>query len=61
MTDNQARAAHAWSSSRTPDEDRLAATCADGRRILHDQQRTLVQASLVARPQGESTTHHRGA
>ena len=58
MTDNQSRAAHAWSVPRGPDEDRLAASRADGRRILHDQQRALVQASLVARPQGDGSTHH---
>jgi hypothetical protein len=48
-----------------PDEHRPAATpgpvLADGRRSLHDQQRELVRASLIARSPGESSTHHRWA
>ena len=50
---------------RKPDGQRPAATSEpvrpDGRRSLHDRQRELVRASLIARSPIESSTHHHWA
>jgi hypothetical protein len=65
MTDSPAPSSRAAIPPRKPDEHRPAATPgsvpSDGRRSLHDQQRELVRASLIARSPGEDTTHHRRA
>jgi hypothetical protein len=63
MTDNPASSSHPGNQSRMPNEHRPAATLvpADGRRILHDQQRELVRASLIACSPAENVHHHRRA
>jgi hypothetical protein len=66
MTDSPAPSSRAAIPPRKPDEHRPAATPgsvpSDRRGSLHDQQRELVRASLIARSPGEEdTTHHRGA
>jgi len=65
MTDSPAPSSHSAIPPRKPDEDRPAATSGpilpDGRSSLHDRQRELVRASLIARSPGEDTTHHRWA
>jgi hypothetical protein len=65
MTDSPASSSRVAIPTREPDEHRPAATYGpvllDGRRSLHDLQRELVRASLVARSPGEDTTHHRWA
>jgi hypothetical protein len=65
MTDSPAPSSRAAIPPRKPDEHRPAAVptpiLPDGRRSLHDHQRELVRASLIARSPGEDTTHHRSA
>jgi hypothetical protein len=65
MTDNPAPSSHAAIAPLKPDEHKPAATPgsvpSDGRRSLHDQQRELVRASLIARSPSENATHHRWA
>jgi anti-anti-sigma factor len=64
MTDNPDPSSRTAIPPRKPDEHRPAATpglASDGRRSLHDRQRELVRASLIARSPGEDTTHHRWA
>ena len=60
MTDNPASSSHPATQSRMPDEHPPAATLvpSDGRRILHDQQRELVRASLIACSPGDNVHHH---
>ena len=63
MTDNPAPSSHTAIPSRKPDEHRPAAAnglvASDGGRSLHDQQRELVRASLIARSPDENSTHRR--
>jgi hypothetical protein len=62
MTDNPASSSRAVIPPRKPDEHRPAATSEpvlpDGRRSLHERQRELVRASLIARSPIENSTHH---
>jgi hypothetical protein len=57
MTDNQSSSSRSAIQPGRPDEQRPAAApgaaLPDGRRGLHDQQRDLVRASLIARPPGD--------
>ena len=65
MTDSPASSPRAAIPPRKPDEHRPAATSepvlSDGGSSLHDRQRELVRASLIARSPGENSTHHRWA
>ena len=65
MTDSPADSSDTSIPSRKPGEHRPAAATepmpSDDRERLHDQQRELVRASLIARSPGESSTHHRWA
>jgi hypothetical protein len=65
MTDSPVPSWRAASPPRKQDQHRPAATpssvLADDRSSLHDRQRELVRASLIARSPGEDTTHHRWA
>jgi hypothetical protein len=65
MTDSPAPSSRAAVAPPKPDEHRPAATLgqvvSDDRRSLHDQQRELVRASLIARSPGEDSTHYRWA
>ena len=65
MTDSPAPSSRAAIPPRKPDEHRPATTPgsvpSDSRRSLHDQQRELVRASLIACSPGEDTAHHRSA
>jgi hypothetical protein len=63
MTDNRDPSSRTGIPPRNPDEHGPAATPglvdADGRRSLHDRQRELVRASLIARSPGEDSARHR--
>ena len=65
MTDSPAHSSHTAIPSRKPGEHPLAATPrpvpSDDRHSLHDQQRELVRASLIARSPEESSTLYRWA
>ena len=65
MTDGPAPSSHAAIAPLKPDEHRPAGTpgpvLSDCRRSLHDRQRELVRASLIARSPGENAPHHRWA
>jgi hypothetical protein len=65
MTDSPAPSSRAAIPPRKPDEHRPPATpgpiLPHGRSSLHDRQRELVRASLIARSPGEDTTHRRWA
>ena len=62
MTDHPDPSSRTGIPSRKPDEHQPAATPgpdpSDGRRSLHDRQRELVRASLIARSPDEDS-HHR--
>jgi hypothetical protein len=65
MTDSPFPSSRAAIPPRKQDDGRRAPTpspvLSDGRRDLHDRQRELVRASLIARSPDEDTTHHRWA
>jgi hypothetical protein len=65
MTDSPADSSDTAIPSGKPDEHRPAATpgpvLSDDRQNLHDRQRELVRASLIARSPDENGAHHRWA